>query len=247
MRAQLHPLVAAICSPGDESESYCQVVTPPPSVYDTVLPASIRWTADSGAPMPLIDYLKDHFDRGTAWHRNDERLARGLPKVSSPAVQLEGWERELVWTETLLLTGTAEASFRHLARGWGRDKGFHRVLAQSICDRHGNVERKPAAIINSHGNSSTTATLISALLLCRNRHRRRHPRTLRPPLLVRPFGTERATTNWITMNAWPRNSCSISLKKRSCRMIQLTHSPTSNLHPHDSISSKTIYCRTQIN
>jgi hypothetical protein len=161
MRAQLHPLVAAICSPEDESESYCQVVTPPPSVYDTVLPASIRWTADSGTPMPLIDYLKDHFDRGTAWHRNDERLARGLPKVSSPAVQLEGWERELVWTETLLLTGTAEASFRHLARGWGRDKGFHRVLAQSICDRHGNVERKPAAIINTHGNS-TTATLISA-------------------------------------------------------------------------------------
>lgn len=96
--------------------------------------------------MPLIKYLKDNFDRGTAWHRNDERMARGMAVVASPAMQLEGWERELVWTETLLLTGTAEASFRHLARAWGRDKGFHRVLAQSICNRQGNVERHNSSI-----------------------------------------------------------------------------------------------------
>lgn len=116
------------------------------SVYDSVLPASIGWSADSKTPMPLIEFLKDNFDRGTAWHRNDERMARGIPVVTSPAMQLEGWERELVWTETLLLTGTAEASFRHLARAWGRDKGFHRVLAQSICDRQGSVERNKTTI-----------------------------------------------------------------------------------------------------
>jgi hypothetical protein len=162
-RAQLCPGTAEdeLLSP---PSPFCQVIAPPSSVYDTVLPASIRWTADSGEPMPLIDYLKDNFDRGTAWHRNDERLARGLPLVSSPAVQLEGWERELVWTETLLLTGTAEASFRHLARGWGRDKGFHRVLAQSICDRHGSVERKPAAVtVNAHPSTTTKKKKMTAI------------------------------------------------------------------------------------
>jgi hypothetical protein len=47
-----------------------------------------------------------------------------------------------VWMEILVLTGSPDASFRHLARGWGRDKGFHMVLAQFICERHGDVERK---------------------------------------------------------------------------------------------------------
>ncbi len=62
--------------------------------------------------------------------------------MSNPATQLEGWERELVWMEILLLTGTPGSSFCHLARGWGRDKGFHMVLSQFICERHGDVERK---------------------------------------------------------------------------------------------------------
>jgi hypothetical protein len=44
--------------------------------------------------------------------------------------------------EILILTGVPGASFRHLARAWGRDKGFHMVLAQFICERHGDVERK---------------------------------------------------------------------------------------------------------
>jgi hypothetical protein len=47
-----------------------------------------------------------------------------------------------VWMEILLLTGTPESSFSHLARGWGRVKGFHMVLSQFICERHGDVERK---------------------------------------------------------------------------------------------------------
>jgi hypothetical protein len=97
--------------------------------------------------MPLIAHLKNGFDAGKppAWHRNEERLARGYWPVTSPAAQLEGWERELVWTEILILTGNAQTSFRHLARAWGRDKGFQTVLAQFICERKGDVERKVKA------------------------------------------------------------------------------------------------------
>lgn len=119
---------------------------PPPAgetVYDRIIPSSIGWFGNS-ADMPLIAHLRRGFDDNlpSAWHRNDERRARGLWPVHNPATQLESWERELVWTEILLLTGNPEASFRHLARGWGRDKGFHMVLAQFICERQGNVERK---------------------------------------------------------------------------------------------------------
>jgi hypothetical protein len=122
---------------------------PPPatgeSVYDRILPASLAWNPiTSVGEMPLIEHFKQGFllEKPHAWHRNEERLARGLWPVHNPATQLEGWERELAWMEILLLTGTPESSFRHLARGWGRDKGFHMVLSQFICERHGDVERK---------------------------------------------------------------------------------------------------------
>jgi hypothetical protein len=123
-------------------------VPPPPegvSVYDRIIPASLQWKPNAGLTMPLVKHLRDGFEhphKPPAWHRNEERRARGLWPVSNPATQLEGWERELVWMEILLLTGNPDASFRHLARGWGRDKGFHTVLAQFICERHGNVDRK---------------------------------------------------------------------------------------------------------
>jgi hypothetical protein len=94
--------------------------------------------------MPLITHLKHGFDilKPPAWHRNEERRSRGLFPIDNAATQLEGWERELVWMEILVLTGAPNASFRHLARAWGRDKGFHMVLAQFICERHGDVQRK---------------------------------------------------------------------------------------------------------
>jgi hypothetical protein len=113
------------------------------SVYDSILPESIGWADDTDA-MPLVKHLKDGFERQKprGWHRNEERRSRGLPPVPNPAVQLEGWERELVWMEICLLSGCPQSSFRHLARSWGRDKGFHMVLAQFICERRGNVERK---------------------------------------------------------------------------------------------------------
>jgi hypothetical protein len=123
---------------------------PPPaegaSVYLTVLPASISFNPHNsiGEVMPLIEHLKHGFEnlKPPAWHRNEERRSRGLFPISNPATQLEGWERELVWMEILVLTGAPNASFRHLARAWGRDKGFHMVLAQFICERQGSVERK---------------------------------------------------------------------------------------------------------
>lgn len=120
---------------------------PPPqgfSVYDSILPASIGYTSRKGSVMPLIAHLKEGFDglKPPAWHRNEERRARGLYPIDNPATQLEGWERELVWMEILVLTGAPGASFRHLARAWGRDKGFHMVLAQFICERQGDVQRK---------------------------------------------------------------------------------------------------------
>jgi hypothetical protein len=136
---------------------------PPPaegvSVYDAILPQSIAFNATkaaTGAVMPLIAHLKHGFDtlKPPAWHRNEERRARGLFPIDNPAAQLEGWERELVWMEILVLTGVPGSSFRQLARAWGRDKGFHMVLAQFICDRHGDVERK-----KRHGENSSTSAI----------------------------------------------------------------------------------------
>jgi hypothetical protein len=45
--------------------------------------------------------------------------------------------------EILLLSGgTAYANFKDLAHAWGREKGFHNLLATSVCERRGEVERK---------------------------------------------------------------------------------------------------------
>lgn len=114
------------------------------SVYENVLPFSISYIPSPQTKNPLVAHLKAGFDdlKPPAWHRNEERRARGLVPIDNPAGQLEGWERELVWMEILVLTGAPGASFRHLARAWGRDKGFHMVLAQFICERQGDVRRK---------------------------------------------------------------------------------------------------------
>lgn len=45
--------------------------------------------------------------------------------------------------EILLLSGgTPYANFKELAYAWGREKGFHHVLANAVCERRGEVERK---------------------------------------------------------------------------------------------------------
>jgi hypothetical protein len=42
----------------------------------------------------------------------------------------------------LLAGGTPYANFKDLSHAWGREKGFHHLLAASVCERRGEVERK---------------------------------------------------------------------------------------------------------
>jgi hypothetical protein len=42
----------------------------------------------------------------------------------------------------LLSGGTPYANFKDLAYAWGREKGFHHLLATSVCERRGEVVRK---------------------------------------------------------------------------------------------------------
>ena len=165
--------------------------TPPPppegpSVYDKIIPESIGFTPSTSKPvMPLIQHLEEGFrtSQPRGWHRNAERRARGLHPVASPAVQLEGWERELVWLEICILSGCAGASFRQLARAWGRDKGFHTVLANFICERRGNVQRKRRAK-STQRNRSTTK------------------KARRPPATMEPTGSQtNGTTDPAKMEA----------------------------------------------
>lgn len=134
------------------------------SVYDGILPQSISYRPnminksiipelkpgeDPPPPpggvslMPLVEYLRAGISKEAGWHRNSERRARGLFPVTSLSAQLEPWERQLVLVEILLLSGgTPFANFKDLAHAWGREKGFHHVLASNVCERRGEVERK---------------------------------------------------------------------------------------------------------
>jgi hypothetical protein len=46
--------------------------------------------------MPLVGFLREGSEREAGWHRNNERLARGMFPVASLSCQLEPWERQLV-------------------------------------------------------------------------------------------------------------------------------------------------------
>ena len=96
------------------------------SVYEQIIPLSIH----GGPRMPLLDHLKADKPRG--WHRQAERACRGLPQVAVDT-PLEDWEQDLVQVETLLLSGTEDAVFRHLAKAWGQEEGFHSQVIQSLC------------------------------------------------------------------------------------------------------------------
>lgn len=84
--------------------------------------------------MPLVQHLREGFESGrpNGWHRDDERRGRGL--VEGGNADSEAWERELAWTEILVLSGSSSESFAHWARAWGRDDvdGFHAVLSQFL-------------------------------------------------------------------------------------------------------------------
>jgi hypothetical protein len=46
--------------------------------------------------MPLVAFLREGGIEEAGWHRNNERLARGMFPVASLSCQLEPWERQLV-------------------------------------------------------------------------------------------------------------------------------------------------------
>ena len=117
----------------------------PVSVYEVILPSSIGWckhssnnrhsgSSNGNGIMPLVHHLKHGFESGRpfAWHRQEERQARELPLVVSFDADLEDWERELAWTEILVLSGSSDQAFVYLARAWGRDDGFHLFLSQYV-------------------------------------------------------------------------------------------------------------------
>ena len=56
--------------------------------------------------------------------------------------------------EILLLSGgTPYANFKDLAHAWGREKGFHHVLVNNVCERRGEVERKRRSdAFTNHGD-----------------------------------------------------------------------------------------------
>jgi hypothetical protein len=122
------------------------------SVYDSILPLSVAWKpskkkfapGEKEPTMPLIDHLRAGVDTNqpTGWHRADERAARGCKPIPGNSVQFEPWERQLVMFETFLITGIVGHSFKDLAHGWGREKGFHTILINQICERRGEMERK---------------------------------------------------------------------------------------------------------
>jgi hypothetical protein len=106
------------------------------------------------ALMPLVAFLREGSTNEAGWHRNAERRARGLFPVTSLSSQLEPWERQLALVEVLLLSGgTPYANFKDLAHGWGREKGFHNLLATSVCERRGEVERKKRSDYGQSGSS----------------------------------------------------------------------------------------------
>ena len=176
---------------------------PPPqgeSVYDNVLPASIAYrpsfashqqrkddpsdnpaTPDAKstivAAMPLVNFLRDGaLHKPFGWHRQAERRARGIRQCSNLGTQLEPWEKQLALVEIMLLSGgTPHANFKDLAHAWGRERGFHQVLAASVCTRRGEVQRKKRSDAGNKKSKPTTTPLAK-------RTKTEPPATLPPPV-----------------------------------------------------------------
>jgi hypothetical protein len=118
----------------------CEVITeeaPVESVIDRIIPSSLVWSPRSGGLMPLIAHLKDGMvaKKPPGWHRNEERRAHQQPPVAQLLTEFDEFEMDLLYTESLLLTGTSQANFKYLAYGWGREVGFHLDLIMRVCAR----------------------------------------------------------------------------------------------------------------
>jgi hypothetical protein len=122
------------------------------SVYETVLPETLGWKPDKVfSKMPLLRHLEMGMTKPSGWHRNEERLARGMPPVHNTNQTLDAWERELIWTEILLLSGVAE-SYESFAKAWGQEDNFHELLTQFICD-----QQSPSSALRREHNCSEAA------------------------------------------------------------------------------------------
>ena len=131
------------------------------SVYEKIIPSSIGWEPGSMQKLPILEHLENGCknQRPSGWHRNDERAARCLKLIKeSDELDLELWELELVWTETLLLSGcTVASSYIYLAVAWGQCPGFHKNIANFICQRRANTLKEPTANqLNEHHNRDQT-------------------------------------------------------------------------------------------
>jgi len=117
------------------------------SIYDHIIPLSTFWKikkdSSNDDEMPLIKHLKAGLsEKEAGWHRREERQSRGLKGITSLAAQFDTWERQLIMFEIMLLSGTGWNATQELAHAWAREKGFHVSLANQICERKGEMERK---------------------------------------------------------------------------------------------------------
>ena len=151
--------------PTDEDNATCMTMAQ--QQVTTTLTAAGATTSSSSSgtylssAMPLVTYLRDGFLRKeVGWHRQSERSSRGLCPVPSLSSQLESWEKQLALVEIFLLSGgTPHANFKDLAHAWGRERGFHQVLALELCKRRGEVDRKRRS--DSHAVvGATTMTML---------------------------------------------------------------------------------------
>jgi len=149
--------------------SYARPITAV-SVYESIIPNSVGWKPSSVETdmMPLVKHLKDGFDSGkpAAWHRNEERAARGLVPAQEDCTNLERWERELAWMEFLILSGTSDDNYEYLARAWGTD-GFHMLLAQFMGRSSLGSETAAAAAVphrNHRATSASSADLVNGIV-----------------------------------------------------------------------------------
>ena len=101
------------------------------SVYVSIIPLSLQWQAASLERHPLGNYIESGYlnQLPAGWHRSSERYARKMSNAIDLEETLEDWEEDLVWTETLLLTGLPEQTFTHLAHAWGQKTNFHFSVA----------------------------------------------------------------------------------------------------------------------
>ena len=134
------------------------------SVYDSILPCSVGFVKKSESDtMPLARHLKNGYLTGKAeaWHRSEERMARRLPPFTDPQVPLEEWERELAWTEILLLSGSTGECFHHWARAWGCEDGSDAILTQLLKRNNvtsaGHVPGEEQSLSTSSTTSSSSS------------------------------------------------------------------------------------------